>query len=186
MSNRRRWLPAEHGKTSANQCSRACAREMMSAMSTPAKPASKTRPRTPRQLERQFRAYQLAVVEEKTVRELAEILGVAQCTVVSDIRHEAERRAEKIRADQDVEVAKSVSFYEGIIRMALQKGKIYDAMIARALKDQTARLQAKVNDRTLDTALKARERIDKVLGIESPIKIDTGLSTLLDALKPRA
>ena len=50
--------------------------------------------------------------------------------------------------------------------------------------DDLAKDGGKVVDHTLDAMLKARERIDKILGIDAPTRIDIGLTSLLEALAP--
>ncbi len=40
-----------------------------------------------------------------------------------------------------------------------------------------------VNDRSLDVAIMARSRIDKILGLEAPVRIDTGITVLLASIE---
>jgi len=143
----------------------------------------KARRRTPAQCERQFRAFQLSVVDSKTVREIAAELGVDKATIVSDIRHEGERRADAIAERRSNEIGRSVSVYEAIFAKAMRKSAMADALVAKIIKGEGKGI--KVSDRHLDAALKARERIDRVLGLEAAIKVDAGLNTLLDALAPK-
>lgn len=133
-----------------------------------------TRTRTPQQLERQEKAFHYSVVDGKTYREIALLLGCDKDTVTKDIRAEQERRSEEIAERREVEKARAVAFYERVIGKAMVKSDILDGLLLTP--------GSKVNDHSLEAAIKARERIDKVLGIDAPTKIDLGVQTLLDAL----
>jgi len=131
-----------------------------------------TRERTPAQLERQEKAYDLHI-SGKTYRQIAEILSCDKDTVTTDIRAEQQRRADEIAERREVEKARAVSLYERVIDRALKKSDIYDELVMQP--------GAKVTDRTLEAVIHARERIDKVLGVDAPTKIDLGLDKLFTA-----
>jgi hypothetical protein len=133
--------------------------------------------RTPAQLARQERVFALSVIEGKTTRQIAVLEGIDRGTVIADLRHESARRAEDLKANREFEIERALSFYDEIAAMAVLKSKMYDGI---------ARAGGKVVDHSLDAALKARERKDKILGIDAPTRIDVGLATLLEALEPPA
>ncbi len=135
----------------------------------------KTR-RTPQQLERQERVWKLSVLEFKTIRAIAAEVKIAQETVISDLRYEfarVEAETERRRANEQ---AISIATYQGIAVDAIRKGEMYDGIAGAG---------GKVVDHTLDARLKARERLDKILGIESPTRVDLTMQTLIDALEPK-
>jgi hypothetical protein len=57
--------------------------------------AFERKPRTPMQLERQYRAFMLHVAGDATIREVARALGVSKNTVLADLYYEGRRRADK-------------------------------------------------------------------------------------------
>lgn len=136
---------------------------------------TRTRARTPAQLERQEKAYALHI-EGLTYREIAEALKCDKDTVTRDIHAEWERRSSEIEERREFEKARAVNFYERVIGRAMKKSELYDTLLSE-------RAGAKVTDHTLDSAIKARERIDKILGIDAPTKIDLGLEKLVQALE---
>lgn len=131
--------------------------------------------RTPLQLDRQERVFELSVMQGKTMRAIAAELDIACETVTLDLRCEQERRSDEIASRRDQEKARAVEFYQKIIAKALVKSELYDTLLAE-------RAGAKISDHSLDAALKARERIDKVLGVDAPTKVELGIQSLLDAI----
>lgn len=154
------------------------------------------RARTPQQLARQARAFQMSVVEDKSIREIAADLGVDKDTINSDIRHEGERRAAELADQRDVEKARSIAVYRHVIKLALAKGERYDQVVKlitgeieidpdteqERQKKGTGGGKASVTDRTLGDIVAAQTRIDKLLGVDAPTKVDLGLQQLIDAL----
>ena len=134
--------------------------------------------RTPAQLERQEQIYLMHLIDGKTQRAIAAEMKCSQWTVISDIRHEQARRSNEIADRREAETARAIAVYETIQREALQASRL-----CRTLLDE--RDGAKISDHYLSDALKARERQDKLLGIESATKVDLGLQVLLDALEPK-
>lgn len=119
----------------------------------------------------QEQAFLLNVVGGKSCREIAAILGIGKNTASQYIRAESERRAAEIAADRKKLQADSVAFYDEIAA----KG------VALAEKADGAFMQPLIKG--LDSALKARERRDKILGLDAPTKIDLGLKDLLQAFE---
>ncbi|MDB5069607.1 MAG: hypothetical protein JWM87_718 [Candidatus Eremiobacteraeota bacterium] len=139
------------------------------------------RARTAQQLERQEKAFLASVIDGKSVREIAAELGVDKDTVVSDIRHEEQRRADENAERREADKARSIAFYETVARRALRRAEISDEILEQ-IRDG-AECEKKVSDRSFDAALKARERIDKLIGLDAPTKVDLGLQQLMDALE---
>jgi hypothetical protein len=146
------------------------------AKTTPLKRSNGKNRRTAVQLERQEKAFLLNVIECRTIRQVAIDLGVSQETVISDIRHEMELRAKENESRREHDTAVSIARYQGVITKAEKKSELYDGIAGAG---------GKVVDHSLDAILKAQERIDKLLGLEAPSRIDLGLSTLLEAIDPK-
>lgn len=136
--------------------------------------------RSPQQLERQAKVFEYHVVEANTVRATAKQFSITTDTVISDVRYEAARRSDELAAKREHEKAVAVEFYSGIIRRALKRAKVSDDILDKILSDPF--FDAKISDRSLQDALNARERIDKIIGLDAPTKVDLGLQQLIDAL----
>ncbi|TAM90621.1 hypothetical protein EPN42_05620 [bacterium] len=143
----------------------------------------KGRTRTPAQLERQERVFELSVMDGKTVRAIAAEVGISQDTVISDLRHEGQRRSDEIAERREVEKARAVSFYSHVAQEGLRLAAEADGVEEIGGSDeQPPRLVSKAAlARGLDSAIKARERIDKILGIDAPTKVEVGIEKLLQA-----
>ena len=150
--------------------------------------APRVRPRTPQQLKRQEEVFLANVIEGKTVRQLAAQFKISQETVISDIRHEEKRRADENAARRDTDKARSTSFYEHVAAEALRLAAQADGIevIGTESEDPNDRPPKLVSKqglvRALDSAIKARERIDKLLGLDAPTKIDVAVQGLVEAL----
>ncbi len=125
--------------------------------------------RTPAQLERQERVFALSVMHGQTVRQIAKLLKIDLGTVLRDIRAEEARRSEELGERREGEKARAVAFYEGVADKALR--------IA-------ANPKMPGDSGRLTDALKARERIDKIIGLDAPVQMEVGIAAFLDALKP--
>lgn len=136
--------------------------------------------RTAQQLARQERCFTLSVMQNRTIRQIAAEVGIDTKTVMKDIRAEEQRRADEIADRREMEKARAVTFYGDIAKRALKKSDKHDEFIQRILNDPD--FEGKINDRSLQDAISARERIDKILGIDAPTKVDLGLQALVDAL----
>lgn len=122
------------------------------------------RARTAAQLERQFKAFQMSVLG-KGSRAIAVELGVKDHrTILRDIHAEARRRAVELGERRETEKARSMSAYEAIMEKGID-------LASRPF-----------GERGLDSAIKARERMDKLLGLDEAVKVDMGIQPLLDAL----
>ena len=126
--------------------------------------------RTPAQLERQECVFNLSVMHGMSVRKIASLLELDYKTVVKDLRSEEARRSEELGERREAEKARAVAYYEAIADRAIR------ISADPKMPGDTARLTE---------ALKARERIDKILGIDAPVQIEAGLGAFLDALKPK-
>jgi hypothetical protein len=132
------------------------------------KPATRAREKTAFQLQRAEQIYDLFVTGSSTRRIVAELTtpgpdGAAprfahldRGTVLRDIREERQRRVEKDGEKSELHRADAVALY-GIIK-------------ERALADESCS--------HLFEALKAQERIDRILGIDQPVKLDIRLGDL--------
>jgi hypothetical protein len=129
-----------------------------------------SRARTSKQLERQEKVFNLSVLEDKSYREISAELGIAMQTVVDDMRHEALRRADEIAARRDTELARGIAFYDRAVKKGMQLAE----------KSTEAFMQPLA--RGLDSAIKARERIDKLLGLDAPTRVDVAVQGLVEAL----
>lgn len=126
----------------------------------------KTR-RTPAQLERQEKVYELSVCYGLTVRQIAATLQISLETVIADLRIEHKRREDEDPDRRARALRESVDFYTNVAREALTIAK----------KGRMPGDSGRLGD-----AIKARERIDKLYGNDSPTKIDHGFRELEDAL----
>ncbi len=122
--------------------------------------------RTPRQLDRQERIFNLSVLGRKTVREIAAELDVSTHTVVADLRCEQERRSEELGERREIEKACAVAFYQHIAAEGMRAA------------------ESTPDIKGLDIAIRARTRIDAILGlnVKTP-EVDSRLQLLVDALK---
>jgi hypothetical protein len=127
---------------------------------------------TPRQRELQEKAFYFSL-EGRSARWIANELGIGARQAGEYIRIEERRRADELGERRETQTARSVQTYEMIKQRALSKSDRFDSIIAQI--DQ-GKSDAKVNDHTLDAAIKA-------LGIDAPSKVDVGLAALLESLK---
>jgi len=132
--------------------------------------------RTPAQVARQERVFDLSVLHGKTVRAIAAEVGIALATVCADLRHEENRRAEENEGRREVELARSAAVYERVIAEAFKKSAMYDRLVSESNG------QVSFSDQSLQAATKARERLDKLYGLDNPVKIDIGIRALIDAM----
>lgn len=133
--------------------------------------------RTVIQKERQEKVF-LRHVGGETIRQIAADLRCSTATVTRDLRAEEARRADELAERRATETARAVAYYEEVARDAKRRGEFYDELLAE-------RNGAKVSDHTLDARIQARTRIDKLLGIDAPTKIEVGVQALVDALAPK-
>jgi len=118
----------------------------------------------------QEQAFLLNVIHGKTCREIGKELGIDKDTASKYIRDEEKRRGQELSDARDAHTARAVAFYSAVAT----KG------IKLAEKAEEAFMQPLA--RGLDSAIHARERIDKLLGLDAPTKVDVGLQKLVDAL----
>jgi hypothetical protein len=145
----------------------------------------RARARTARQLERQERVFVRSVVDGLPYRAIAAELGVCLSTIVKDIRHEEERRAEELGERREVEKARAIAIYERVILEGLRLARKADESVEYGGDGAgPAGVAAPFASlaRGLDSAVRARERIDKILGVDVPTKVDSAMEKLLQAL----
>jgi hypothetical protein len=109
--------------------------------------------RTAKQLERQEKCFNLSIEQSKSTREIALAMKMSKTTVSDDIRAELLRRHTENASRREYETTRAVAFYE--------------RMIALALTFEPDRIK-RIPDKSINTAIKARERIDKLFGLEGP------------------
>ena len=105
-----------------------------------------------------------------TERQIANALKVSTATITSDLKREAARRFAIQHARAANEADYATEYYAMIGRKAMR--------IA-----ETPKFPGDVN--VMSTAVKARERIDKIRGIDAPVKVDAGIDGLVAALSAR-
>lgn len=103
------------------------------------------------------------------VRDIGQALGINKDTASKYVREETERLRERLQSDRDTQAAEAIAFYDEIAVLGIE--------LAR--KSTDAFMQPLVKG--LDAAVKARERKDKILGLDAPTKIDLGLQKLFAA-----
>ncbi len=150
--------------------------------------------RTPRQLHVQNDVFLDSVLRGLTVRELGVKHDLDPKTVTRYLRAEEARRADELGAQRESERARSVATYMHLFREAMGKSARYDEITELALasmrgdvaRDDDGRPRNATNfkftDSAIADAIKARERIDKLLGLDAPTKGDNALERLVDAL----
>lgn len=121
------------------------------------------RVRTPQQLERQEKVFELSVLSGNTHRQIAVILHIDKMTVASDIRAESERRAGEIAERRETEQAQHVARLDDFYQ-------------------QSMALRAAAGTGALGAAGKALEMRAKILGLDAPTRVEIGVQSLLDAL----
>lgn len=129
---------------------------------------------TDRVLKLQEEVFTLSI-EGWTVRQISEKTGLSLKTVISYRKAESQRRAQENAERREHDRDEALAFYDSVIKRAIAKSEMYDALLS-------GEVPAKVTDHTLDAMIKARERKDKILGLDTPVKVDVGLDAFLDAL----
>lgn len=123
------------------------------------------RGRSAAQLDRQERAFALSVLDGKTYRVIAGLLGCDKDTVTRDIRAELTRRADEIADRRELEQAQHLALIEDLYQKA---------MAASSTPGTGA----------FSSAGKALEMRAKLLGLDAPARPDVALQTLVEALAP--
>lgn len=135
---------------------------------------------TPLQREQQEKAFYLSL-EGRSVREIAAELDLGYSTAAKYVRIEEERRQKQTDADRERNTMRAIETYETIKRRAFKKSDRIDELMESAVAGENVR----VTDHSLDPALKAQERIDRIRGIDAPLKVDAGIEKLVSALDAR-
>ena len=126
----------------------------------------------------QAKAFELSV-DGRTTRSIGSELGISEHTAASYIRIEERRRADELQKRRDTAQARSIASYENIKQRALKRAGNVNEII-EAIKD--GKSDARINDHSLDAALKAQERADKIQGLDAPTRLETGIQVLVNAL----
>lgn len=108
----------------------------------------------------------MSVVDGKTYREIAKELAISLETVVSDIRYEAQLRAEERSELREADLAVQLAMTERVYQKSMD-------------------LADRPGVGALPTAAKAAEMRSKLLGLDAPVKVDLGVEKLIDALNVR-
>lgn len=116
------------------------------------------------------RAFLMSIVDGMSTREIGAVLDIDHHTAAKYIREESARRAKSLDATREQMVAEAVAFYDEASSLGIE--------LAR--KSTDAYMQPLVKG--LDAAIKARERKDKILGLDAPVKVDMGLQELVNAI----
>lgn len=136
--------------------------------------------RTPYQLVRQERAFMLHI-GGNSIRKIAAALCVAKGTIVADLYAEGRRRAEELGERREFELVRAIATYELILRKSCARSDAYDTLLQEFIDGKRNGLPS-FNDTALKQALKARARIDRLLGLDVQQKTDERLDAFLDAL----
>lgn len=148
----------------------------------------RARARTARQLDRQGRIFERSVVDQVPYRSIAKEFGVCVATVVKDVRHEEARRADELGERREVEKARAIAVYERVILEGFRLAKKADETVEFGGEDAgSSGVAAPFASlaRGLDSVVRARERIDKILGTDAPTKTDLAMEQLLAAMAGR-
>lgn len=132
------------------------------------RPKGKRSPELTRSLQEQ--AFYLNVVEGLSYRSIGERLNINKDTAHAYVRAESARRREDIEAAREDEQARSLAFYDHVAAKGIEMAAKADGPFMQPLI------------KGLDSAIRARERRDKLLGLDAPTKVDVGLQVLIDAL----
>jgi hypothetical protein len=130
---------------------------------------------TPRQRELREKAFYLHI-EGHSYRAIGQILEIHPDTAGKYVRAEYELRVVEFDKNRDEATFRAWAFYESVKRRAIKRAEAYDA----AMGAGTAK---GLSDNSFMAALKAQERIDKILGVDSPSKLDDSLRRLAEALQ---
>ena len=108
----------------------------------------------PRKRELQIAAYNLYVIDGRSYRSIGEELRIDREVASAYVRLEADRRAAQREHERNAEIERSVSLYNDI---------------AREYRNRMDRPGARGDEGRY--VIQARERVDKLLGLEAPLKI---------------
>jgi IS30 family transposase len=139
----------------------------------------KQQTRNPKQLLRQEQAFMLNL-QGLSMREVSAKMGISLATIHADIQHEGERRKAENAARRKYDTARAIATYELIMRKAYDKSDLCDQLL-REMIDGKLKVGS-VGDNSLSVIIKARSRIDKLLGLEVPGKTDDWMEVVIRAL----
>ena len=123
-----------------------------------------------RGLNRQEQVFEMSVMYGMTVRQIARMLRASLTTIIADLKRETLIRVEAQKAREDHESQIAIEFYTDIARQAQNAARdpVFPGDVSQ-----------------FGTAVKARERIDRIKGIDAPVRIDAGIDGLVAALSAR-
>jgi hypothetical protein len=115
-------------------------------------------------------------------RAIAAELGINRETVMLYVRFVTAQRAEQVAKDRERQVQESCEFYDVVAIKALEMhDAVRTTLDAIADHAETFEGEVRINEHYLSDALKARERKDKLMGLDAPLKIDGTLRALQEA-----
>jgi len=117
-----------------------------------------------------------------SVRQIAAQLQINKDTVSLYIHAERTKRADDINADREARKTEAIGFYQGIKRRALRMHDTIQQTLETISEATNYEGQLRIHEHYLSDATKAQERIDKIEGLDAPLKIDGTLRALSEAL----
>ncbi len=117
-----------------------------------------------------------------SVRQIAAQLQINKETVSLYIRAERTKRADDINADREARKTEAIGFYQGIKRRALRMHDTIRHTLETISEATDYEGQVRIQEHYLMDATKAQERIDKIEGLDAPLKMDGTLRALSEAL----
>jgi hypothetical protein len=110
--------------------------------------------RTPEQLDRQARAFDMKVLYKVSTERIAKELSVDRKTILNDIREEHRLRGQEMSDDRAQHIRESIAVYESVIQRM-------QPLLRSPLRGPAA----------ANAIAKAQERIDKIRGVDAAIRI---------------
>jgi transposase len=117
-----------------------------------------------------------------SVRQIAAQLQINKETVLLYIRAERTKRVDDINADREARKAEAIAFYQGIKRRALRMHDTIQHTLETISEATNYEGQVRIQEHYLSDATKAQERIDKIEGLDAPLKVGGTLRALSEAL----
>lgn len=124
-----------------------------------------TSSRTPAEMKRLLRqeeVFRKRIIERRTVRAVAEEMGLCLQTVIDDCKAELQRRADELADRRETEKVEQLSMVEDLYLQSLAMREV-------------------PGSGALGAAGKALEMRARILGLDAPTKVDVGLQKLFAA-----
>ncbi len=107
------------------------------------------------------------------IYDLMKKYGVSQYTIECDIKCQSELNAEMQRKKREQKTAAMIKVYLDTIKNQMRKGDMYDGIALDG---------GKVTDSTGSVIVAAATRLEKLLGLDQPVKVDMNFRAILDAI----